>query len=113
MCVCVYVCIYVRMYVRMYACVCVCVCVCVCQPEDSSRLLQNTQSEHRTLAGAVASAKSIIGQIFQHDFTDKLLIGFAMIVFLLVILNIIKSRLFPNFAFSIPYSPSSPLDKEL
>lgn len=48
----------------------------------------------------MGQSKQVVSQLYQRDFIDRLLLGFALVVFSLVVLYVIKSRLFPGITLS-------------
>lgn len=65
---------HVRTSGQWYSRVCVCVCLCV-------------------LCGRVAHAKGLVSKFRRRDQTDKILIGFAALVFVLTCIYVIRKRL--------------------
>ena len=69
------------------------------QFESSSNVLRRTKETYGTFQAVLGKSKNILHKLNQRDRMDKLLITFAFIVFLLVVLFIIKQRIwFPGFS---------------
>ncbi|RIA94825.1 Sec20-domain-containing protein [Glomus cerebriforme] len=60
--------------------------------DESSRTLKTTFNEYRGFSSVVRSSKQLITKLEQSDWTDRLLILFGLFVFLLVVLYILKKR---------------------
>lgn len=65
---------------------------------NSSSQLVETNKEYKTQKGAIQNTKTILTQLNQRAFTDKLLFSFAFIVYLLVVFYILQKRLFKSQA---------------
>ncbi|KAF9978100.1 Vesicle transport protein S20 [Actinomortierella ambigua] len=61
--------------------------------DDSSRTLRSTVNEYQTYDEVLKRGKHLITKLSQADWTDRLLIGFGLLVFTLVVLYILKKRL--------------------
>ena len=61
-------------------------------------MLAATGQEHTALGAAVGSGKTIVGQLFARERTDRVLVALALLVFVLSVLYIVKSRLVPGAA---------------
>ncbi|CAG8596093.1 748_t:CDS:2 [Paraglomus occultum] len=60
--------------------------------DDSSRTLKIAYTEYRTFSSLVRGSKQLITKLEQSDWTDRLLILFGLLVFVLVVLVILKKR---------------------
>ena len=60
--------------------------------DESSRSVKTTYNEYRGFTSVVRSSKQLITKLEQSDWTDRLLILFGLFVFLLVVLYILKKR---------------------
>ncbi|RHZ86669.1 hypothetical protein Glove_48g65 [Diversispora epigaea] len=60
--------------------------------DESSKTLKTTFSEYRGFASVVRGSKQLITKLEQIDWTDRLLIIFGLLVFSLVVLYILKKR---------------------
>ncbi|CAG8620659.1 3323_t:CDS:2 [Paraglomus brasilianum] len=60
--------------------------------DDSSRTLKTAYSEYRSFSSLVRGSKQLITKLEQSDWTDRLLIIFGLLVFVLVVLVILKKR---------------------
>ncbi|RGB26689.1 Sec20-domain-containing protein [Rhizophagus diaphanus] len=60
--------------------------------DESSRTLKTTFNEYRGFSSVVRSSKQLITKLEQSDWTDRLLILFGLFVFLLVVVYILKKR---------------------
>ncbi|KAG0237953.1 hypothetical protein BGW42_008053 [Actinomortierella wolfii] len=61
--------------------------------DDSSRMLRSTVNEYQTYGEVLKRGKHLITKLSQADWTDRLLIGFGLLVFTLVVLYILKKRI--------------------
>ncbi|KAG0257461.1 hypothetical protein DFQ27_005129, partial [Actinomortierella ambigua] len=61
--------------------------------DDSSRTLRSTVNEYQTYDEVLKRGKHLITKLSQADWTDRLLIGFGLLVFSLVVLYILKKRI--------------------
>ncbi|CAG8561789.1 35949_t:CDS:2 [Gigaspora margarita] len=60
--------------------------------DESSRALKSTYSEYRGFSSVLRGSKQLITKLEQIDWTDRLLILFGLFVFVLVVLYILKKR---------------------
>ncbi|CAG8604488.1 6924_t:CDS:2, partial [Racocetra fulgida] len=60
--------------------------------DESSRALKSTYSEYRGFSSVLRGSKQLITKLEQIDWTDRLLILFGLLVFVLVVLYILKKR---------------------
>ncbi|XP_023332327.1 vesicle transport protein SEC20 [Eurytemora carolleeae] len=65
--------------------------------EGSSKTLQEVDEEHRSLSGVIGQSKKLITKYIRREFTDKVLIMFALAFFFAVVLYILRKRVFPSF----------------
>lgn len=56
--------------------------------DDSNKIIDKTIQQHRTYGGAVRQGKGYVTKLKRREFTDRLLIFFGIMVFLLVVLCI-------------------------
>ncbi|XP_029956778.1 vesicle transport protein SEC20 [Salarias fasciatus] len=61
----------------------------------SSRTVQETNDEFKTMAGTIQLGRKLITKYNRRELTDKLLIFLALALFLATVLYILKKRLFP------------------
>lgn len=61
----------------------------------SSRTVQETNEEFKTMAGTIQLGRKLITKYNRRELTDKLLIFLALALFLATVLYILKKRLFP------------------
>ncbi|XP_072252146.1 vesicle transport protein SEC20-like [Leuresthes tenuis] len=61
----------------------------------SSRTVQETNDEFRTMTGTIQLGRKLITKYNRRELTDKLLIFLALALFLATVLYILKKRLFP------------------
>ncbi|KAM7389513.1 hypothetical protein PAMP_023486 [Pampus punctatissimus] len=61
----------------------------------SSRTVQETNEEFRTMTGTIQLGRKLITKYNRRELTDKLLIFLALALFLATVLYILKKRLFP------------------
>ncbi|XP_028445199.1 vesicle transport protein SEC20 isoform X2 [Perca flavescens] len=61
----------------------------------SSRTIQETNDEFKTMTGTVQLGRKLITKYNRRELTDKLLIFLAIALFLATVLYILKKRLFP------------------
>ncbi|KAI9220827.1 Sec20-domain-containing protein [Blastocladiella britannica] len=62
--------------------------------DTQTRLLKQVKNEHNSLGGVLQSTKSLLTDLEHRDRTDKLIIGFAVLVFVSVVAYILKKRVF-------------------
>ncbi|CAG8531334.1 12885_t:CDS:2 [Cetraspora pellucida] len=60
--------------------------------DESSRALKSTYSEYRGFSSVLRGSKQLITKLEQIDWTDRLLILFGLLVFVLVVLYVLKKR---------------------
>jgi len=65
--------------------------------ENSSKTLQEVDEEHRGLSSVIGQSKKLITKYMRREFTDKVLILFALAFFFAVVLYILRKRLFPSY----------------
>lgn len=61
----------------------------------SSRTVQETNEEFKTMTGTIQLGRKLITKYNRRELTDKLLIFLALALFLATVLYIVKKRLFP------------------
>ncbi|XP_043925049.1 vesicle transport protein SEC20 [Protopterus annectens] len=61
----------------------------------SSRTVQETNEEFKTMSGTIMLGRKLITKYNRRELTDKLLIFLALALFLATVLYILKKRLFP------------------
>ncbi|KAG0296056.1 Vesicle transport protein S20 [Dissophora globulifera] len=61
--------------------------------DDSSKTLKSTVDEYRTFDEVLKRGKTLITKLNQADWTDRLLIGFGLLLFSLVVMYILKKRI--------------------
>jgi len=64
---------------------------------DSTSKLGRVIEEQRTMGGVIGMSKRLINKYARREFTDKVLILFALAFFFAVVLYILRKRLFPSF----------------
>ncbi|ORZ33041.1 Sec20-domain-containing protein, partial [Catenaria anguillulae PL171] len=62
--------------------------------DSQTRLLKQVNREYNTMTAVIRGARSLLTDLEQRDRTDKLVIGFACLVFVAVVLYILKKRVF-------------------
>merc|ERR1719397_1646399 len=65
--------------------------------EGSSTIVDEVGDEYRTLAGVIGQSKKLITKYARREFTDKVLIIFALAFFFAVVLYILRKRVFPSY----------------
>ena len=60
--------------------------------DETSGVIKKTLSEHNTLGDRVNSAKLLVTKFRRRDQTDKILIGFATLVFMLTCFYVVRKR---------------------
>lgn len=61
--------------------------------DESSRTLRSTVNEYQTYDEVLKQGKNLIAKLSQADWIDRLLIGFGLLVFSLVVMYILKKRI--------------------
>lgn len=61
--------------------------------DESSRVLGKTRDEYRGLQSVVAASRRILGRLERGDWTDRLLVLFGLLVFVLVVATILRRRI--------------------
>lgn len=61
--------------------------------DESSRTLRSTVNEYQTYEEVLKQGKNLIAKLSQADWMDRLLIGFGVLVFSLVVMYILKKRI--------------------
>ncbi|KAF9019773.1 hypothetical protein BGZ52_003106 [Haplosporangium bisporale] len=61
--------------------------------DESSKTLQSTVNEYQTYDEVLKQGKNLIAKLSQADWMDRLLIGFGLLVFSLVVMYILKKRI--------------------
>ncbi|KAG0337515.1 hypothetical protein BG000_005307 [Podila horticola] len=61
--------------------------------DESSRTLRSTVKEYQTYEEVLKQGKNLIAKLSQADWMDRLLIGFGLLVFSLVVMYILKKRI--------------------
>ena len=68
--------------------------------ESSTQVLRKSHESYLDFRNVIGKSREILSKLNQRDRTDKLLLFFSFLVFLLVILYIVKQRLwFPGISF--------------
>jgi len=65
--------------------------------EGSSRTVEEVGEEHRNMSGVIGQSKKLITKYARREFTDKVLIMFALAFFFAVVLYILRKRVFPTY----------------
>lgn len=65
--------------------------------EGSSKTIQEIEEEHRGMTGVIGQSKKLITKYMRREFTDKVLIMFALAFFFAVVLYILRKRVFPSY----------------
>ncbi|KAI9012903.1 Sec20-domain-containing protein [Gaertneriomyces semiglobifer] len=61
--------------------------------EDSTRVIQQTHNEYQTFGSVLRTSRQLVTQLQRRDWTDRLLLGFGLLVFILTVLAILRRRL--------------------
>merc|ERR1719466_506107 len=65
--------------------------------ESSSKTVEELQEEHKMMGGVIGQSRRLITKYGRREFTDKVLIIFALAFFFAVVLYILRKRLFPTY----------------
>eukprot|EP00090_Calanus_glacialis_P015971 TRINITY_DN2507_c0_g1_i1.p1 TRINITY_DN2507_c0_g1~~TRINITY_DN2507_c0_g1_i1.p1 ORF type:complete len:252 (-),score=86.55 TRINITY_DN2507_c0_g1_i1:88-843(-) len=65
--------------------------------EGTSRTVEEVGEEHRMMGGVIGQSRKLITKYGRREFTDKVLIIFALAFFFAVVLYILRKRLFPTY----------------
>jgi len=65
--------------------------------EGSSSVADELSDEYRMMGGVIGQSRKLITKYARREFTDKVLIAFALAFFFGVVLYILRKRLFPSF----------------
>ena len=65
--------------------------------EGTSKAVDELGDEYRMMGGVVGQSRKLITKYARREFTDKILIAFALAFFFAVVLYILRKRLFPSF----------------
>merc|ERR1712002_930481 len=65
--------------------------------EGSSTTVDEVGDEYRSMAGVIGQSKKLITKYARREFTDKVLIIFALAFFFAVVLYILRKRVFPSY----------------
>merc|ERR1712034_87833 len=65
--------------------------------EGTSRTVEEVGGEHRMMGGVIGQSRKLITKYGRREFTDKVLIIFALAFFFAVVLYILRKRLFPSY----------------
>jgi len=65
--------------------------------EETSRTVEEVGEEHRLMGGVIGQSRKLITKYGRREFTDKVLIVFALAFFFAVVLYILRKRLFPTY----------------
>merc|ERR1712034_247392 len=65
--------------------------------EGTSRTVEEVGEEHRMGGGVIGQSRKLITKYGRREFTDKVLIIFALAFFFAVVLYILRKRLFPTY----------------
>merc|ERR1719376_155576 len=65
--------------------------------EGTSRTVEEVREEHKMMGGGIGQSKKLITKYGRREFTDKVLIVFALAFFFAVVLYILRKRLFPSY----------------
>jgi len=65
--------------------------------EGTSKTVEEVREEHKMMGGVIGQSKKLITKYGRREFTDKVLIIFALAFFFAVVLYILRKRLFPTY----------------
>jgi protein transport protein SEC20 len=66
--------------------------------DESSKLLSSTHQEYEQLQSWLTISKSLLSKLKQRDVIDRILFTFAFLVYFLVVIYVVKKRIwFPDF----------------
>ena len=65
--------------------------------EGTSRTVEEVGEEHRMMGEVIGQSRKLITKYGRREFTDKVLIVFALAFFFAVVLYILRKRLFPTY----------------
>merc|ERR1719430_2737551 len=65
--------------------------------EGTSRTVEEVREEHKMMGGVIGQSRRLITKYGRREFTDKVLIIFALAFFFGVVLYILRKRLFPSY----------------
>merc|ERR1719495_790974 len=65
--------------------------------EGTSRTVEEVREEHRLMGGVIGQSRKLITKYGRREFTDKILIVFALAFFFAVVLYILRKRVFPSY----------------
>jgi len=65
--------------------------------EGTSKTVDELGDEYRMMGGVIGQSRKLITKYARREFTDKILIAFALAFFFAVVLYILRKRLFPTF----------------
>merc|ERR1719410_2094241 len=65
--------------------------------EGTSKTVEELGEEYRMMGGVIGQSRKLITKYARREFTDKVLIAFALAFFFAVVLYILRKRLFPTF----------------
>jgi len=65
--------------------------------EGTSKTIDELGEEYKMMGGVIGQSRKLITKYARREFTDKILIAFALAFFFAVVLYILRKRLFPSF----------------
>jgi len=65
--------------------------------EGTSKTVEEVGEEHRMMGGVIGQSRKLITKYGRREFTDKVLIVFALAFFFAVVLYILRKRVFPTY----------------
>ena len=65
--------------------------------EGTSKAVDELGEEYRMMGGVIGQSRKLITKYARREFTDKILIAFALAFFFAVVLYILRKRLFPTY----------------
>merc|ERR1712032_1327856 len=65
--------------------------------EGTSKAVEELGEEYRMMGGVIGQSRKLITKYARREFTDKILIAFALAFFFAVVLYILRKRLFPTY----------------
>merc|ERR1712130_406463 len=65
--------------------------------EGTSKTVEEVREEHKMMGGVIGQSKKLITKYGRREFTDKVLIIFALAFFFAVVLYILRKRVFPSY----------------
>ena len=65
--------------------------------EGTSKAVEELGDEYKMMGGVIGQSRKLITKYARREFTDKILIAFALAFFFGVVLYILRKRLFPTY----------------